>query len=225
MQQAKPDPAPGRQTVTECSGHARGFGERSALADDGFRYVETGSIALMDARDWEMLDAQRAVYMPAQRPRQALDMLLAQRHCPSFGYQVNNYEHCLQSATMAAEAGEDEETVVVALFHDLGFTVCNETHGEFVAALLAPYVDPRHLWTLERHMHFQARYCPHQSCADPTVADRWRDHEHHDWADRFVRRYDVNAMRADFTNAPVEDFLPMVESVFSRTPRQRPPAP
>jgi predicted HD phosphohydrolase len=35
------------------------------------------------------------------------------------GYRITRLEHCLQSATRAHRAGEDEETVVSALLHDI----------------------------------------------------------------------------------------------------------
>ncbi len=196
----------------------RPAGVRTPLRDPSWRYVETGSMESLTAADWAMLDMQREPYMRAERPRQALEMLAAQRRCASFGYQVNNYEHCLQSATLAIEDGQDDETVVVALFHDIGYAVCGATHGVFAATLLKPYVDPKHVWTLERHMYFQARYCPDLPGADTSIAQRWRRHAYYDWADMFVRKFDVDAMRADFTNAPLEAFIPMIESVFSKTP-------
>jgi hypothetical protein len=79
------------------------------------------------------------------RERQAdtvLSLLAAGEHEPTFGYQINNYQYCLQAATMLHADGYDEETtVVVGLLHDVGFLACPERHGAFAAELLGGYVS------------------------------------------------------------------------------------
>jgi predicted HD phosphohydrolase len=45
------------------------------------------------------------------------------------GARVSLYEHSLQTATRALRAGEDEETVVVALLHDIGELMSPSSHG------------------------------------------------------------------------------------------------
>ncbi|NIR61580.1 MAG: phosphohydrolase, partial [Gammaproteobacteria bacterium] len=52
---------------------------------------------------------------------------------------------------MLMRAGHDEETIVCGLFHDVGYVTCPDTHGQFAAALLAPYVGERNRWTLHHH--------------------------------------------------------------------------
>jgi predicted HD phosphohydrolase len=56
------------------------------------------------------------------------------------GYQVNRYEHSLQSATRAYQDGRSEEYVVAALLHDLGDELAPWTHGEMAGAILRPFV-------------------------------------------------------------------------------------
>ena len=53
------------------------------------------------------------------------------------GYRVSRLEHSLQSATRAYEAGEDEEMVVAALFHDIGDILAPASHSEMAAAIIA----------------------------------------------------------------------------------------
>ena len=60
------------------------------------------------------------------RERQAMEvlrMLQTSEDDPTFGYPINNFRHCLQSATLAHRAGKSENYVVIALLHDIGFTV------------------------------------------------------------------------------------------------------
>ena len=101
--------------------------------------------------DWENLSQYRKKYNREQQAEQVLAMLEVQKDDPSYGFRVNNYRHCLQSATMVYRDGGDDEAIVVALFHDLGFNVCPDNHGEFSATLLANYISEQHYWML-RHL-------------------------------------------------------------------------
>ena len=192
-------------------------GEHTPLKDPSWSYVNTRKLDDFSREDWALLGRQRQPYEIEERPKQALEMLIAQQDIPSFGYQINNYQHCLQSATKAMEDGQDDETIVVALFHDVGFMVCNDTHGAFSAELLRPYVHDKHIWTLQRHMYFQFKHLPTVDGIDHDFRDRWRNHDYYDWAASFVEKYDIEAMNADFTNAPLEEFIPIVNRVFAKS--------
>ncbi|GIT09130.1 MAG: hypothetical protein CM1200mP30_27600 [Pseudomonadota bacterium] len=97
----------------------------------------------LSRRDWENLSQYRKKYNREQQAEQALAMLEVQKDDPSYGFRVNNYRHCLQSATMVYRDGGDDEAIVVALFHDLGFNVCPDNHGKFSASLLANYISEK----------------------------------------------------------------------------------
>merc|ERR1719424_1666507 len=59
------------------------------------------------------------------------------------GNTLDLYDHCIQSATRALRDGADEETVVVALLHDVGELDAPNNHGEVPASLLRPYISPK----------------------------------------------------------------------------------
>jgi len=202
--------------------YTRPAGVRSPLAEPGWSYVEKENLEDFSAEDWAAMNLQRAPYLADEIAKQALQMLAAQKDAPSFGYQINNYEHCLQSASLALRAGEDEETVVVSLFHDLGFVVCNETHGEFAAAMLRPYVSERSAWMLERHMIFQALHCPTYPGVDIDAREAWRGHPHFEWTAEWVRKYDIATIAAEVENMPLRAFEPMVRRIFARPPNRGP---
>jgi predicted HD phosphohydrolase len=208
--------------LADARDNPRPAGAASQLADPGWRHVDKTSLDDFTAGDWALLDAQRAPYLAGERARQALEMLAAQKDAPSFGYQVNNYEHCLQAATMALKDGQDEETVVVSLFHDLGFVTNNETHGEFAAQFLRPYVSDRNVWMLERHMYFQTVHLPTYPGIDTGIRERWRGHEWFEWTAEWVRKYDVASIDAALDTAALTVFEPMVQRVFARPPREAP---
>lgn len=191
---------------------------------DDWAYIEAVSLDDATAEDWRLLDRQRIEYAREERAQQALEMLAVQADKPTFGYRVNNYEHCLQAATLAMKDGLDEESIVVALFHDLGFITNNETHGEFSAALLRPYVAERQCWMLERHMYFQAAHCAAHPGVDPDIRERWRGHPHFEFAANWVARYDVPTVDPTLESAPLSVFAPMVQRVFA-TPKSDLPLP
>lgn len=109
--------------------------------------------------------------------------------------------------------------MVCSLFHDLGFVVCNETHGAFAAQLLRPYVSERNVWMLVRHMYFQTLHCAGHPAINPALRERWRGHPHFEYTAAWVARYDQNAIDPGIENLRLADFEPMVNRVFARPPR------
>ena len=124
---------------------------------------------------------------------------------------------------MVMRDGLDEETIVVALLHDIGFITCPSAHGEFAAALLGAYVSERHYWMLRRHAIFQDIHSPHYPGVDVNARERWRGHPHFEWAAEFVAKYDQAACDPNYDEAPLDVFVPMVERIFARAPRRRVP--
>ena len=194
-------------------------GRLSPLDDPSWRYVEARSLDAFTVSDWDLLNRQRAPFYERHQANEVLRMLSASADDPAFGYCINNYRHCLQAASMALRGGEDDETVVVALLHDIGFIACPVTHGAFAAALLAAYVDERHHWMLLHHQAFQSHHCATHPGCDPTERERWRGHPHFAWTARFVERYDQNAIDPDYENIPLSAFEPMVLRLFARPAR------
>ena len=194
--------------------------DRSPLLKPDWRYVSSFAMERMSAADWRSLDAQRAVYRTELQAEQVLRFLRVQQDDPSFGYPINNYRHCLQSASLAHRDGQDEETVVVALLHDIGFDVCPELHGEFAAALLHAYVAERHDWMLRHHQVFQDHHVGehYDPALEREARERWRGHPHFEWTATFVARYDQDAMDPDYDCLPLEFFEPMVRRLFARSP-------
>lgn len=192
------------------------------LLDAGWDYVDHPSLDDFRAADWAVLERQRGPYQADQQGAQALRLLSASRDDPSFGYACNNYRHCLQSATLAFQAGLDEEAVVVALLHDIGFIVCPTSHGAFSAALLGPYVDESHHWMLTHHALFQTHHIHEHPTIRSDLRERWRGHPHFAWTADFVARFDQNAIDPRGPFMPLEAFEPMVRRIFARPPRPLP---
>jgi predicted HD phosphohydrolase len=193
----------------------------SPLARSDWRHVDKIALEDMQADDWQVLEQQRRVYLAEHQAAQALRLLTASQHDTSFGYMVNNYRHCLQSATMVLRDGRDEEDVVVALLHDVGFITCPLMHGDFAAALMGAYISDRNYWMLQHHATFQNVHSPHMPGVKQHERDLWAGHPHYDWTAEFVARYDQAAADPDYRCEPIETFVPMVQRIFARAPVDR----
>lgn len=131
------------------------------------------------------------------------------------GYQVTRYEHSLQSASRAQRDGRSEEYVAAALLHDIGDELAPYTHGEMVAAVLKPYVEPRICWIVQHHGVFQLFHCGQQTGEDPDARERYRDHRWFDDCAEFCALYDENCFDPAYESLPIEHFEPIVRRVFS----------
>jgi predicted HD phosphohydrolase len=139
----------------------------------------------------------------------------------SSGYRISRLEHCLQAATRAHRAGEDEETVVCALLHDIGDYLAPANHSEVAAAMLRPYVSEKNYWVVKHHGVFQGFYYFQHVGQDPNARDRWRDHPYYQATVDFCADYDQNSFDPDYAWEPLEFFAPMVRRILSedhRTP-------
>jgi predicted HD phosphohydrolase len=133
----------------------------------------------------------------------------------SFGYCVNMYRHSLQSATMALRDGLSPEDVVVALFHDVGYTTSYSDHGEYASVLLGPHISERNHWMLRNHAVFQNFHAQHMAGIDRHQRDQWRGHPHFDWTADFVKHYDQAASDPNYPCEPIETFIPMMDALFA----------
>ncbi len=204
---------------------------RSPLLRRDWGYVEIFNLDDFRRDDWALLNSQRDDYLRDQRHIQALDLLRASRNAPSFGYAINNYEHCLQTATLLHRDGYDDESIVTGLFHDVGFIVCPDEHGQFAANLLRSVVSEKQIWMLEHHEIFQRihlhEYPDWNEQNFIRERDQWRGHEYFEWTETFVEKYDIVAIDPNVENLPIEFFEPIVQRVFSsasETPSSTPSA-
>jgi predicted HD phosphohydrolase len=132
------------------------------------------------------------------------------------GFPVDRLEHCLQTATRAWEAGEDEEYVVVALLHDIGDTLSTFDHGELAATILKPFVSDANYWLLKHHQIFQGYDYFHHLGADRHMRDRYQGSPYYEYTKRFCELYDGKAFDKDYVSKPLEFFIPMVQRVMQR---------
>ncbi len=134
----------------------------------------------------------------------------------SVGYQISRLDHSLQAATRAQRAGEDEETVVCVLLHDIGDYLAPANHSEVAAAVLRPYVSEKNYWIVKHHGLFQGVYYFHFIGADPNARDKFKDHPYYQATIDFCANYDQNSFDPAYESEALEFFEPMVRRVLAK---------
>ena len=141
--------------------------------------------------------------------------LLKRMQGDSLGYQIDRYQHSLQTATRAERDGSDEETIVCALLHDIGDILAPDNHSQVAAAILQPYISERNYWVLKHHGLFQGYYYFHHINKDRNIRDNFKDHQFYQACVDFCSQWDQCSFDPDYDTLPLEHFEPMVGRVIS----------
>ena len=136
------------------------------------------------------------------------------------GYRICRYQHSLQTATRAFRDEADEETVCVALLHDIGDMVAPENHSAFAAELLKPYVSEDNYWLIRHHGVFQGYYYFHHFDRDRDARERYRGHPTFEKTAAFCEHWDQRSFDPDYDTMPLEAFEPMVRRLFAQQPKE-----
>jgi predicted HD phosphohydrolase len=163
--------------------------------------------------EYEFLDKLEKQYCRGLADR-LLNALRQLEHSLS-GYRINRLEHCLQSATRAHRAGESEEVIVAALFHDIGDELAPHSHSEMAAAILRPFVSERIYWIIKHHGVFQMYYYAHHCGGDRNARDAYKVHQWYQDAVDFCENYDQNCFDPDYESEPLEFFEPMMRKLVA----------
>lgn len=163
------------------------------------------------------VDEMAGEYRKLDIARNLKEMLDAQAG-QFLGQPVDLREHGLQTASRAFRAGESDDIVVAALFHDVTEHLVPKNHGEAAAAILAPYVDEATHWILSQHEVFQGYYYFDKVADDPNKRDALQESPHWELARRFCEEYDQTAFDPSYPSLPIDFFLPIINRVVSRKP-------
>ncbi len=156
-------------------------------------------------------DAQFARQLPAALLQQ---LELLRNDCHAFA--VDRLEHCLQAATRAHRAGEDDEYVVCALLHDVGALMAPSGHAKFAAMILRPYVSDENHWMVLNHNLFQQYYFAHFFGGDRNAREKHRGHACFERTAKFCHLYDQNSFDPGYDSMPLEAFAPMLHRVLGK---------
>ncbi|HTW52433.1 MAG TPA: HD domain-containing protein [Bradyrhizobium sp.] len=167
--------------------------------------------------DWQLIGGELQRFA-SQLP----DRLIAQLGLlrgDACGFPVDRLEHCLQTATLAHQAGRDEEYVVCALLHDIGDTLGPLNHADVAAVIVEPFVSEENHWLVKHHAIFQGYYFFHFLGLDRNKREKFRGHPHFERTEEFCRVFDQVAFDPNFRSMPLEAFAPMLQRIF-RQPRR-----
>jgi len=169
------------------------------------------------AADYALLDRELAVYQEqtlAQMPETFLRML-GEQHGNKMGYQVDRLGHSLQTASRAFRDDADEETVAIALLHDVADGIGLFNHSEVAAALLRPFVSEKAAWIVGHHGLFQGYYYFQHAGRDPNERERHRGHPHFVACAEFCERWDQRAFDPSYETMPLAVFEPIIRRVLA----------
>jgi predicted HD phosphohydrolase len=131
------------------------------------------------------------------------------------GFPIDRYTHSLQTATNALRAGRDEEYVVCALLHDIGDTLGSFNHPDIAAAILKPFVSEANHWMVQHHGIFQGYYFFHYIGLDRNLRDKFAGHPYYDLCAEFCAEYDQPAFDPTYPTMALEEFEPLLRTLFS----------
>ena len=185
------------------------------------------SIPVQRASFREMRDANAQDYLQIHAAEDTLQNQLADRLLAylaaldvSNGAPISILDHCLLTATLAAEDGRSDEYIACALLHDIGDLLAPADHGAFAAAIVRPYVSDG-LWFMTRyHPEFQMAYQTANNRADPTLYLRHRDSPYFEMTQEFCQLYDQRAFDPTLAWAELHEFAPLMRRVFNTAPSQ-----
>ena len=221
--------------------------ESCAASDEGPAPPTWRSLEEATKEDYDRMGREYREHVDAALPETLLAMMRAQRGA-FLGQPVDLLEHGLQTATRAERSGESVDVVVASLLHDVTETLAAKNHGETIAAILTPFVEPDALWMLRHHEVFQGFYYFHYFGGDRFARDRLLTDPSAYTSDLFdadraassgvgvgagslrvlERRwnmtkhwchvYDQASFDPSFVSEPLEHFEPALRQVLSRQP-------
>ena len=176
-----------------------------------FTQMEDGTF-----EDYQLLAAESASHNQGLVDR-VLGCLRGLADGPS-GYQIDRYQHSLQTATRAQRDGADEELVVCALLHDIGDNLAPDNHASFAATVLRPYVSEDNAWLVDKHGIFQGYFFWHHYGEDRNAREKYRGHPCFEKTALFCERWDQTSFDPGYDTQPLEAFEPAVRRIFAREP-------
>jgi predicted HD phosphohydrolase len=133
------------------------------------------------------------------------------------GFNINQLQHGLQTATRALRDGASEEMVVAALCHDIGKVISVENHPAIAAEILKPYVSQETYEIVRTHQDFQGRHYYALMGKNPNARSQYEKEAWYDKATQFTDEWDQTSFDHEYDTLPLSYFEPMLERVFAKS--------
>ena len=180
--------------------------------------LKTVSFTKMDdatADELAIVLAEAKVHLEQQVADRVLELLTSMKG-PTLGYQIDRYDHSLQTATRAMRDGARTDMIVAGLLHDIGDALAPANHSEMAASILSPFLDEEATWVVRHHGVFQGYHYWDKIGFDRDARERYRGSPHFDATAHFCAAWDQQAFDPNYDSLPIETFEPMVREVFAR---------
>jgi predicted HD phosphohydrolase len=168
------------------------------------------------AEQWAVIGRETMQNQP--RVAEQFLTMLRQLEGITDGFATNQLVHVLQTATLAEQAGADDEMVFAALCHDVGKVISVFNHPAIAAEMIKPYVRPEVYHVIRTHQDFQGKHYYAHFGQDPDARSQYRDEPWFDLTARFADEWDQVAFDPEAETYPLEHFEPLVRRVTA-TPR------
>ena len=169
-----------------------------------------------DKEDYELLEKFEDKYIEGTADR--IIRVLKGLNSSMGGYKISRLEHSLQTASRALRDNASEEMIVAALLHDIGDEIAPLNHSELAASVLKPFVSEKTRWIVAKHGLFQAYYYNHYYDKDRNLRDHYKGHQFYEDTIDFCHKWDQASFDPNYETIPLDDFIPLVGKIFSRTP-------
>src|SRR3954469_12027850 len=164
------------------------------------------------AEQWAVIGAETM----RNQPRVADEVLAMLERLEDItdGFATNQLVHALQTATLAEQAGADEEMIGASLCHDIGKLISVFGHPEIAAAIRPPYSPTDVSQAIPAPQDFPGRhYSPHFG-GDVNAREQYEGASWYPLAEQFADEWDQIAFDPDGPCEPLSHFEPMVRRVF-----------
>lgn len=165
--------------------------------------------------DIALIVAESKIHLNDPLPDTMIAMLEALRG-PTVGYQIDRYDHSLQTASRALRDGAETDLIVAALLHDVGDAIAPANHSELAAAIVRPYLSAEATWVVKHHGVFQGYHYWDRLGLDTNARERYRDSPYFDTCAYFCAEWDQVSFDPEYDTLPIETFVPMLREVFTR---------
>jgi predicted HD phosphohydrolase len=166
------------------------------------------------AEQWAVIGRETAANQGRVADR--IVMLLRSLADITDGFSTDQLTHCLQTATLAEQAGADDEVIVASLCHDIGKAISVPNHGPIAAEMLRPYVRDDVYRTIMHHQDFQGRHYYAYFGKSTDLREQFRDEPWFALCEQFTDDWDQVAFDPNGHTEPLEHFEPLVRKVFAR---------
>ena len=141
--------------------------------------------------------------------------MLQQMKGLSLGFGADQYHHALQTATMARQAGADDEIILISLIHDVGKVINVPNHGQICAEIIKPYVSYSAYQIVRTHQDFQGKHYYQYQGKPQNLRDQYKNEDWYERAVEFTDEWDQAAFDPNYRIDSLESFIPLINSTFS----------